>query len=492
MGQMRFQAPTPEKYSSELVQRAYLAGLEAIPWCSRNSWSDGCLLVERASSESGCLYVPWNIDGVANRVLSTCNLMDRPAPYCLPLEVARGTLHRARAVAAELEFRGTNVPAEISRLVQDALQEFLQATTSQRCEDLPAEHVIQVAYQAMRQLVELDSRKKLAERQQRESRFPTLLAGRIDEWPLTDAAQQHFLRAFNSACVSFNWREIQPTPGRFEWDCVEEQVAWCQQHQLQVVGGPLLKLDSRNLPEWIPTDSGNYQPFENALVEFVGQVTRRYDQRVALWCCASGLNVQSAAGFCEELKLRLAVASIESVKRSVAHTPVIIHFDQPWAEYLVTEDFDLSPLHFADALVRADLGLAGVGLEMNLGYWPGGTLPRDLLDISRHIDRWSQLGIPLVLQVTIPSAAGPDPQAIGPTQVVTVPANDGPRPAIDQLEIEHLLPLFCTKPAVQGMIWGQLSDRAIHYLPHAGLLDATGQAKPLLQRLAAFREEYLH
>jgi len=51
--------------------------------------------------------------------------------------------------------------------------------------------------------------------------------------------------------------------------------------------------------------------------------------------------------FSEEQRLRLAVAMIEVVREASSRTPVVISFDQPWAEYLATDDYDLSPLHFA-------------------------------------------------------------------------------------------------------------------------------------------------
>ena len=135
-----------------------------------------------------------------------------------------------------------------------------------------------------------------------------------------------------------------------------------------------------------------------------------YDEAVDVWVCAGRLNVAGTLAFSEEQRLRLAVAMIEVVRDSSSHTPVVISFDQPWAEYLATDDYDLSPLHFADALVRAELGVGGIALEMNLGYWPGGCLPRDLLAISRHLDRWSLLGIPLIVYLTMPSSADDDPQ----------------------------------------------------------------------------------
>ncbi len=43
MGQMRFYAPTPEKLLPHAVELAYVAGLEAIPWYSRNSLADDVL-----------------------------------------------------------------------------------------------------------------------------------------------------------------------------------------------------------------------------------------------------------------------------------------------------------------------------------------------------------------------------------------------------------------------------------------------------------------
>ncbi len=112
------------------------------------------------------------------------------------------------------------------------------------------------------------------------------------------------------------------------------------------------------------------------------------------------------------------MATLEAVRSQAPRSPVVISFDQPWAEYLAGEDLDLSPLHFADALVRADLGVAGVGIEMNLGYWPQGSQPRDLLAISCHLDRWSLLGIPLLVYLTLPSQGTPDGQAVGAAHVV--------------------------------------------------------------------------
>ena len=218
---------------------------------------------------------------------------------------------------------------------------------------------------------------------------------------------------------------------------------------------------------------------------------QRFDDVVDIWVCAGRLNVPGAIDFSEEQKLRLAVASIEAVRHASSSTPVVISFDQPWSEYLAGEDFDLSPLHFADALVRAELGVAGVALEMNLGFWPHGTLPRDLLAISRHIDRWSLLGIPLLVYLTMPSQISADPQAIGSARVVPHSPSQSDVPAVSQEMAGELIPLLLSKHSLHGIIWNQLSDAEPHEYPDSGLYDASMQAKPLLALLADFRSKYL-
>ena len=104
--------------------------------------------------------------------------------------------------------------------------------------------------------------------------------------------------------------------------------------------------------------------------------------------------------------MRVTVDVVQAVRSRDPRTPIVVTFDQPWAEFLSRQDLDLSPIHFADALVRAELGIAGLGLEMNLAYESGGTARRDVLELNRLIDYWSGLGLPLLILMTMPSSAG--------------------------------------------------------------------------------------
>jgi hypothetical protein len=137
-----------------------------------------------------------------------------------------------------------------------------------------------------------------------------------------------------------------------------------------------------------------------------------------------------------------------------------------------------------------DLGIAGLGLEFNVGYWPGGTLPRDRIEFSRQLDRWSLLGLPLAIFLTMPSSAErSSPERI--SAMTPRAGRDGPSPETQRLRAEQLLPLGLAKHYVQGLFWGQLCDADPGGLAHGGLFDATHRPKPVLDVLASIRQRYL-
>ncbi len=491
MGQMRFHAPTPEKLLSHAVELAYLAGLEAVPWRSCNRFSDHLLTLDRSISESGNLYIPWNIPGIGQRVLSTCTLMEREQPYDLGTEIARGTLHRARALVADMQTQGLTIPEEIRTQLRAALSALLRATTSAPTAADDAQRTILIASEAMDALMQCYVLALLKEQTAASGTLASILVSQLSDTPMPEEVTDDFLAAFHAVNIPFRWRAIQPTDGPCQWTNVQQQLQWSRRQGLRVIGGPLIQLDQLSLPDRAYAWQDDYEAFEDAATRYVQAVVGRFDEAVDIWVCAGRLNVPGTMAFSEEQKLRLAVATIEAVRRASPRTPVVISFDQPWAEYLAAEDFDLSPLHFADALVRAELGVAGVGLEMNFGYWPHGSLPRDLLAVSRHMDRWSLLGIPLLVYLTMPSQTSSDPLAVGPVRVVPHSPEQPDAAAISQQLAGQLIPLLLSKPALHGIIWNQLSDAEPHEFPHAGLFDASSQAKPLLSLLADFRAKYL-
>ncbi len=153
--------------------------------------------------------------------------------------------------------------------------------------------------------------------------------------------------------------------------------------------------------------------------------------------------------------------------------------------------FQLGPLHLADYLVRADLGLAGIALEVAPGYSNPGSHIRDLFDFSKLLDLYALLNLPLYIWLTLPSALGPDPLSDPSVRVET---DQWPSPPDDSLQANwaaRWIALAVAKPFVRSVSWTQPSDASPHLFPHGGLLRPDQSPKPLVGWLKSFRKEIL-
>ena len=180
----------------------------------------------------------------------------------------------------------------------------------------------------------------------------------------------------------------------------------------------LVNLQAHAIPKWLYLFD-DFDSLYDAVCKHAVQVVERYRGQVHLWSAAAGLNAPNTLGISDEQVLHLAVGVIQAVRRCDPKTPVVLTIDSPWAEYLGQKADGISPLHFADALIRADLGLSGLGLELNLNYWPGGSMPRDLIDVSDLIDHWNILGLPLLAQISGPCYLQADPNSIAKSCIVS-------------------------------------------------------------------------
>jgi hypothetical protein len=494
MGQMRFFSPDPQKLTAGTAERAYLAGMEGIPWQSRNVLQRQHLTLERPLRESGNLFIPWQVEHYGEVVLSTASLMESDIAYHLPLELARGTLNRLRALVSESPPEGWSIPEKWRERMAAGSQAFVEAMTSQakplhaaryaeRCLSLCVPVIDALTVAQAKFLL-------LARRQAGSPKLSTVLAGALDSLPPSQECEKTFVQAFNSAAITTPWRMLEENAGRYQWEDLDRRIAWSQQQGLRVCLGPLLRLDRASLPDWLYLWEDDFEQLQACTYDFIHALASHCVGRTQIWHLAAGLNAGGQLSLEDDDRLRLAVGAIETLRRVDRQTPMVISFDQPWAEYLAKDDSDLSPLHFADVLHRADLGIAGFGLEINLGYWPEGTLTRDMLEISRQLDRWSYLGLPLLVSLTFPSADAPDGRAWSKSQI----AHQQPGSISlkrQQRLVQQLLPLLLAKSAVHGVIWNQTYDSSPHAFPHGGLYDSKDQPKPALASIAELRQEHV-
>jgi hypothetical protein len=170
---------------------------------------------------------------------------------------------------------------------------------------------------------------------------------------------------------------------------------------------------------------------------------------------------------------------------------VIIGVDRPWAEWMGSSHYQLGPLHLCDYLLRAELGISGIAVEIAPGYSAPGSHIRDLFEFSKLLDLYSLLNVPLHIWIVLPSDSGPDPNADPDIRVETA---QWPTPPSESLQANwgaRWIALAVAKPYVRTVTWLQASDAPPHTYPHGGLIRPDQGARPLVPWLKSLRTETL-
>ncbi len=497
MGQFLFDVPdaTSRFVKQSLWQDAYVCGIEGIPWQSTSKFDGERLTVTRGIDSSGKLFLACPIDGLGYRTLSTCSLRPGDEPHLLPIELARGSCYRARIQSDIWQRAGLTLSQRFMELVKKGTDLFLDA--AQRRADpnaasAAAVEAIGVLEHAILDLGESYAVQSISFRKQREPQLGTLLAGTVmPPSPIDSAQATKFCEAFNTAAVRLSWAEIETDAGRFDYDASMQSVQWCNNNGIRVIGGPLIDFRERLMPHWLYLLEDSFEEFLSAVVGFAEKTVQEFRGKIQLWNCAAGLNTPGPISLNDEQVMRVALGVLQTVRRLDPNTPTIVTFDQPYGEYLAKHRDGISPLHFADALARSGLGMAGLGLDFRFCYTTNATLPRSAVDFGQMIDRWATLGMPLLIQMSVPGGIDSDAKAIAPADVLRSETQSTDY-ASEQLRIAApLIRTLLAKHIVHGIVWDGWSDAEPHVQSHSGLFDATGQPRPLLEYLVRLRKEFL-
>jgi hypothetical protein len=494
MGTLTFLLPaglSPEA-ARELERACVAGGPDGMPWPTQVRVEPGKLLVRRDVDESGCLVVPWEVDRAGRLMGSSATLMERDEPYHFLVELARGKVNQLRSQAADWRMGGLQVGPELAEFIHDTGTAFARAATRVPAADAvqEAQQTLALAYQSAHELVQLYAEQVLATRRQRQPRLDTALGCRLGAVPKGKAADA--ARAVcNSIALPLTWKDVEPTESNYAWEPHDALLAWAEAEGLRVTAGPLIDFSSSRLPDWLWLWERDLQSLASFMCDYVETAVKRYAGRVRTWQLTAASNSASVLSLGEDELLWLTVRLAEAARQTDPTVELVVGISQPWGEYMALEDRTHSPFIFADTLVRAGINLAAVDLEVVMGVSPRGSYCRDLLDLSRILDLYAVLGVPLQVTLGYPSASGPDRQADPELKANAGRWRGGFTPAAQAEWAAAFAALAVCKPGVRGVHWAHLADAAPHPFPHCGLLDAAGKAKPALKRLRALREEHL-
>ncbi len=495
MGVMKFRLPSnePTRRAPD-YRKAYITGLDRTPGRLAVELRNGLMTCARESTESGRLFVPWPIDGFGMPLVGTATLAERPAPYVLSVELARGKLNDVRNQLSDWLQLGLRSTPQLEQSLAEAQKAFVvAATSSDRAEECAqaAQASLDAASRAGDLLLDAYTSQILQSRLASTSRLPTHLGCMVDETPQKVTSALDWASTFNTVHVNVPWKEIARAEGQYRWDQLDSLLSWGRRSGLAVEVGPLIEFRYGTIPDWVSLWEGDCETISGLVADFVQQTVQRYRGRVPLWHLVHRPASGDILGLTEEEQIRITARAIQVARQADPTAQLSIGIDRPWADWMGSSHFQLGPLHLCDYLLRADLGLSAVAIEIAPGFSAPGSYMRDVFEFSKLLDLYSLLNVPLCIWMALPSAAGPDPLA---DPNVHVEPQQWPASLDENLQAAwgaKWLALAVAKPFVRTVSWLQPSDATPHLYPHAGLLRSDQTAKPLASWLRMLRKETL-
>ncbi len=491
MGVLKFRFDPPD-LANRLpeLRAAYFTGLDRTPNRTAVELRPGQITCAREGAESGRVNACWPVEGFGAPVLATATLAERPEPYDLAIELARGRLNDLRNQAADWRQLGLVCPPEFDQQLQDAQRAFARAATARdnpRAAALAAQTSLVASLHASDVLLDTYTQQVLQRRQSYTPRLPTMLALNLEGDPRRNAALAGVAPGFNTGRIHCSRARVAPSEGRYRWDESDDQFVWCRAARLIPSAGPLIDLRPGGLPDWLWLWGGEFEQIQSMVEDVVRQAVGRYRGKVAVWHLVHRLGAGEVLGLTEEEQFRITARALQVARRADPNAQLVVDFDRPWGGWLASSPFQIGPFHLADGLARLEIGLAGIGLEFAMGFSGPGSLLRDLLDFSRVLDLYALINLPLFVSLAFPSCADPDPNANPNVSVLPAVWPEPPNEAQQYDWASRWLSLAVAKPYVRGVHWLQTSDAAPHLYPHAGLLRPDQSPKPLVEWIKTFR-----
>lgn len=493
MGKMSFLLPShlPADLVAELLHSCLAGGFDNSPVPTHVRLDGNRLELSRAADESGYWLTPWDIGECGRLILSSTTLIERPEPYQAAIELARGKLNILRNALSEWQGTVLRFSDSVTQEVQQLSRTFAQALidpSSPECEAL-AVQVLRQTLQLIHQIVPQFVEQALLRRKLSQPRFGVDWGCYLSEVP---ALADEFIDTFNTVCLPLAWRDIEPAESKYAWEASDQLLAWAEANQLRVIAGPLIDFSGGGLPDWLSLWEGDIPNLANFMCDYVETIIHRYGSRIRRWHLTTGANLSQFLNLNEDETLFLTAKLAETALHKEPSLELVIGVAQPWGEYLAREEYTYTPLVFVDQLLRAGLRVAAIDLELIAGVSPRGSYCRDLLEVYRLLEHYSELGVPIQLTLGFPTSTEADAQAYPKHEVLAGRWREGYTPDVQAEWAEQVASLALSRTYVSGVHWTHFSDADKHRFPNCGIVDANNQVKPALVRLSRLRARHLN
>ncbi len=493
----------PNTVPTPLLKKSFFASWGRIPRPAKISVEENELIVQSESRGSGTLHVFWPHRLLGVTVESTDSLLPRSTPYSLAKELGRGALGRFLKKIHDWQTLGFRPSEELALSIRDISRKFAKAATSDDSNPDVETEFVEILERFSRLTVEASrafADQSLAWRMRSGEKIPVCFGvGMIA--PPTDTLYEFdlyakFLReAFHHVLPMPSWRELEPEPGVFLWEKLEERLVTPIRFGFRVILGPLLSFDLSSLPPWLLPNLKEPGAFEERAAKFVNIVTEKYDYLADSWILASKVNSHDIPEFSLSRGLETVRILAQQMRSRSIERSILVGIDRPWGEYGLNRVPELDLFQVAEQLAGCQ-EIDSLLIELNIGLDTQSTFPRDPLSVASMVDQWSYLGKKIYVSLSIPSVSDADP--LDGVLAEEFQWSEG----LQQLWTETLLTTLLAKRCIQGVFWTPLQDAetvsledtktlGAPTLAFRGLIDDQRVLKLAFKQFAAFRQDLL-
>ncbi|MFO0944776.1 MAG: hypothetical protein U1D30_02335 [Planctomycetota bacterium] len=485
---IHFQMPMDSEVSTNgCCRHTHVVGVDRMPWPSRSDYQGGILTIRRDGREGCSVRLPRKVDGFGDVVLRTSCLMQRDEPYRLDVELCRGQMTQLRNHLAAWESEGWTPPKSLEDRLRYALRMLQKSVMAS--EPLEAQ---KAALECLRESLWLSeelaferAKGALSKMHSNGQPRPLNIGCVLDEEMVDEHEILALVDTFDHLILPVHWRRIETRQGVYQWDRLERQIQAAKRAQIPFTVGPIVDFHAKELPEWLGRWQNDPKCLLALMIDFVESCVAKFKDRVHDWETTTNSNLVCLPCYSEDQWLWLTRRLVEATQDIDPYANYSLSIGQPWGEYLANARCSYSPVNFVDALLRSDLSVSGVNLDVAMGYADGGSYCRGLLDFSEMLDQFSKLEIPLRVRFAFPSTP------LAQQESMNAGAWHGsPTPSVQADFLEKFMTVALSKSRVERITWGTYRDSLEGRWPLSGLVTAAGEPKPALARLQAIRRTY--
>ncbi len=475
---------------------ATAVGPESVPIAGDVTFKDGLLIVSGIEEGAAGVSLLWDCGSIGQFMLETTRMLQRAEPYVLNVELVRFRLMKIIQKQEDWNLfdfskaeKYTTRLKEAQALFADALGKLNEPVEASKLADQALALAIDLSEQFALFHADL-----LINRRRSSGAFVKHIFGcRADATIRGEKYKDALATQFDYAILPMTWKQMQPQEGAFDTEAVDGWIEHLSRKRIPVIGGPLICLDERQVPDWAFIFENDFDTLRELAYEYVHKVAHRYRKAVAMWNVCAGLHKRGSFNLTFEQVIELTRLLVSQVKSIIPGARTLISITHAFGEYNARGSHNVPPMLYAEMVTQAGITFEAFGLELEMGVPATGHFTRDLFQLSCLLDKFSTLGRPVFLTgICAPSRNTPDPAAVSGGKLDPARAGRWHRPWDPNLQAEWMDAVYhlaLSKPYVESIAWGNLAD--MHpSVPGGGLLDDGLQPKPAFTKLQEMREKF--